>query len=82
MFTEKLAVNMSFLPIYSHFKHCWMINTHKIDNMTFKLQPLAAAGMAMQVTTVSAPKTKGVLFKKDYRYDECAEKKQHSRYRK
>ncbi len=59
-----------------------MLNTQKIDDMTFQLQPLAAAGMAMQVTTVSAPKTKGVLFKKDYRCDECAEKKQHSRYQK
>ena len=41
-----------------------MLNTQKIDDMTFQLQPLAAAGMAMQVTTVSAPKTKGVLSKK------------------
>ena len=40
---------------------------------------LAAAGMAMQVTKVSAPKTKGVLVHKDYRCDECSEKKQHSR---
>ena len=59
-----------------------MLNTQKIDDMTFQLQPLAEAGMAMQVITVSAPKTKMGAINKDYRYDGCAEKKQHSRYQK
>jgi hypothetical protein len=51
--------------------------------MTLKLQPLAAAGMAMQVTTAKAPTTnRGAIFNKDYRCDGCSEKKQHPRSQK